>query len=196
MMKTLLEVGLKIQEILVVPKLRQVLAKLKDTIKQTDFSPVEGDIQVHIISQMIKAGCITFGDRNGMQKGEENTTKKHGWGQDRYYTSPAGSDYSGKSVGKYRSYSSTPLHEGDKRYDSDRHELTQHKNESGRKNRERSYEETNKTKEPDRESTLDDTGQTESGTKRNLPQNLVNIFNQIAEFEREKGSKQKKQQST
>lgn len=75
MMKTLLEVGLKIQEILVVPKLRQVLAKLKDTIKQTDFSPVEGDIQVHIISQMIKAGCITFGDRNGMQKGEENTTK-------------------------------------------------------------------------------------------------------------------------
>lgn len=149
--------------------------------------------------------CYKSDDKNRMHyfrrsewdaEGRREHYKKHGWGQDRYYTSPAGSDYSGKSMGKYRSYSSTPLHEGDKRYDSDRHELTQHKNESDRKNRERSYEETNKTKEPDRESTLNDTGQTESGTKRNLPQNLVNIFNQIAEFEREKGSKQKKQQST
>lgn len=100
-----------------------------------------------------------------------------------------GSDYSGRSEGKYRSYSSSCSHEGDKGYDSDRH----HKNESESKNRKRSYEETDKTKEPDEEMSLNGTEQAESGVKRNLPQNLVNIFNQIAEFEREKGSKQKKQ---
>ncbi|KAM6198816.1 tetratricopeptide repeat protein 14 isoform 1-T1 [Sarcoramphus papa] len=126
-------------------------------------------------------------------EGRKEQFKKHGSGQDRYYMSPAGSDYSGKSVGKYRSYSSTCLYEGDRSYDSDRHVLSQHKNESEDKNRKRSYEETDKTKEPDEEMSLNGTAPTESGTKRNLPQNLVNIFNQIAEFEREKGSKQKKQ---
>lgn len=55
MMKTLLEVGLKIREILtVVLELRQVVAKVKNIIKRTDFSPVGGDIQVRIISQMTK----------------------------------------------------------------------------------------------------------------------------------------------
>ncbi|NXS00253.1 TTC14 protein, partial [Oxylabes madagascariensis] len=113
--------------------------------------------------------------------------KRHGSGQDRYYMSP-GSDYSGRSGGKYCSYSSSCSHEGDKGYDSD----LQHKNESESKNRKRSYEETEKTKEPDEKVSLNGTEQSESGVKRNLPQNLVNIFNQIAEFEREKGSKQKK----
>ncbi|KAM9279338.1 tetratricopeptide repeat protein 14 [Morus bassanus] len=125
-------------------------------------------------------------------EGRKEHFKKHGSGQDRYYTSPAGSDYCGKSVGKYRSYPSTCLREGDRSYDSDRPVLSQHKNESESKNR-RSFEETNRTKEPDEETSLNGAAQTESGTKRNLPQNLVNIFNQIAEFEREKGSKQKKQ---
>uniref|UniRef100_A0A8C0FML6 Tetratricopeptide repeat domain 14 n=1 Tax=Bubo bubo TaxID=30461 RepID=A0A8C0FML6_BUBBB len=129
-------------------------------------------------------------------EGRKEQFKKHGSGQDRYdryYMSPAGSDYSGKSVGKYRSCSSTCLREGDKSYDSDRHVLSHHKNESQYKSRKRSYEETNKTEEPDEEMSVNGTAETESGTKRNLPQNLVNIFNQIAEFEREKGSKQKKQ---
>lgn len=125
-------------------------------------------------------------------EGRREQFKKHGSDQDRYYRSPSGSDYSGKSVGKYRSYSSTHFHEGDKSYGSDRHALSQHRSESGYKSRERCHEESNKTEEPDKE-TLNGAEQTESGIKRNLPQNLVNIFNQIAEFEREKGSKQKKQ---
>lgn len=123
-------------------------------------------------------------------EGRREQFKKHGSDQDRYYMSPSGSDYSGKSVGKYRSYSH--FHEGDKSYSSDRHALSQHRSESGYKSRERCHEESNKTEEPDKE-TLNGAEQTESGIKRNLPQNLVNIFNQIAEFEREKGSKQKKQ---
>lgn len=126
-------------------------------------------------------------------EGRKEPFKKHGSGHDRYYVSPAGSNYSGKSAGKYRSYSSTSFHEGDKSYDSDMHVLSKHKNESECKSRKRSSEETSKTKEPDEETSLNGTGQTDSGIKRNLPQNLVNIFNQIAEFEREKGSKQKKE---
>uniref|UniRef100_A0A8C4U4Q6 Tetratricopeptide repeat domain 14 n=1 Tax=Falco tinnunculus TaxID=100819 RepID=A0A8C4U4Q6_FALTI len=121
-------------------------------------------------------------------EGRKEQFKKHGSGQDRYYMSPSGSDYSGKSVGKYRSYSGTSLREGDKSYRSDRHALSQHKNESESKSRKRRYEETDTTKEPDEEMALNvsnpgqnDTEQTESGVKRNLPQNLVNIFNQIAD---------------
>ncbi|NXE53246.1 TTC14 protein, partial [Casuarius casuarius] len=127
-------------------------------------------------------------------EGEREQFKRYGSGQDRYYPSPAGSDYSGKSVGKYKSYSSTCLHESDKSYDSDRHLLSQHKNERREyQHRERSYEDTSTTKEVDEETTLNGKEQSESGSKRNLPQNLLNIFNQIAEFEREKGSKQKNQ---
>ncbi|XP_014109946.1 PREDICTED: tetratricopeptide repeat protein 14-like [Pseudopodoces humilis] len=124
-------------------------------------------------------------ERDGEWRREQ--FKRHGSGQDRYYMSP-GSDYSGRSWGRYRSYSSSCSHEGDKGYDSDR----QHKNESESNSRKRSYEEADKTKEPDEEVSLNGTEQAES-SKRNLPQNLVNIFNQIAEFEREKGTKQKKQ---
>ncbi|XP_061861732.1 tetratricopeptide repeat protein 14 isoform X2 [Colius striatus] len=122
-------------------------------------------------------------------EGRREHFRKHGWGQDRYYVSPSGSDYSGKSMGKYRSYSSTCVREGDRSYDSDRYMVSHHKNESETRKR----DETSKTKEPDEETSSDCTAQTESGVKRNLPQNLVNIFNQIAEFEREKGSKQKKE---
>lgn len=129
-------------------------------------------------------------------EGRREHFRKHGSGHDRYYTSPSGSDYSGKSVGKYRSYSSHCLREGDRSYESDRHAFSQHRSETECKSRKRSYEETSKRDEPEEEVSLDDTAQTESGIKRNLPQNLVNIFNQIAEFEKEKGSKQKKQLST
>lgn len=38
---------------------------------------------------------------------------------------------------------------------------------------------------------LDSGEQSESRAKKNLPQNLLNIFNQIAEFEKEKGNKPK-----
>lgn len=124
-------------------------------------------------------------------EGRREHFRRHGSGHDRYYTSPSGSDYSGKSVGKYRSYSSHCLHEGDRSYESDRHAFSQQKSETECKSKKRSYEETSKTDEPEEEVSLDDTAQTESGVKRNLPQNLLNIFNQIAEFEKEKGSKQK-----
>ncbi|XP_065700561.1 tetratricopeptide repeat protein 14 isoform X1 [Patagioenas fasciata] len=120
-------------------------------------------------------------------EGRKEQFKKHGSGQDRYYMSPAGSDHSGRSVGRYRSYSSTSFHEGDRGYESDRHVVSESKN------RKRNDEESDEAKEPDEEMSLNGTAQTESDIKRNLPQNLVNIFNQIAEFEREKGSKQKKQ---
>lgn len=74
MMKTLLEVGLKIQEILTVaPKLCQVVAKLKNMVKQRDFSVVGGVLQVRIISQMIDLGYIILGDLKGMLRGEEST---------------------------------------------------------------------------------------------------------------------------
>ncbi|NWW94367.1 TTC14 protein, partial [Rhynochetos jubatus] len=127
-------------------------------------------------------------------EGRKEQFKKHGSGQDRYYyMSPAGSEYSGRWVGRCRSYSSSCSREGDQSYDGDRHLSGQHKNESECKNRKESCEETNNTREADEEMSLNGTAQTEGGVKRNLPQNLVNIFNQIAEFEREKGSKQKKQ---
>ncbi|NXE09247.1 TTC14 protein, partial [Lophotis ruficrista] len=129
-------------------------------------------------------------------EGRREQFKKHGSGQDRYCMSPAGSDYSGKSEGKYRSYSSTCPRDSDRGHDSDRRVVSHHKDESEYKNRKTSYEETNKTQEQDEEMSLNGTAQSESGIKRNLPQNLVNIFNQIAEFEREKGSKQKKQSNT
>uniref|UniRef100_A0A8C3K7I2 Tetratricopeptide repeat domain 14 n=1 Tax=Calidris pygmaea TaxID=425635 RepID=A0A8C3K7I2_9CHAR len=125
-------------------------------------------------------------------EGRKEQFKRYGSGQDRYYTSPAGSEYWGRSGGRYRSYSSTSSREGERSYDSERPGPSQYKNESECKGR-RSSEESNETKEPEEEMSVNGTAQTESGLKRNLPQNLVNIFNQIAEFEREKGSKQKKQ---
>ncbi|XP_062438512.1 tetratricopeptide repeat protein 14 [Rhea pennata] len=130
-------------------------------------------------------------------EGKREQFKRYSSGQNRYYASPAGSDHSGTSVGKYKSYSSTYLQESERSYESDRHLLGQYKNERREcKLREGAYEETKETsttKEVDEETTLNGKEQSESGIKRNLPQNLLNIFNQIAEFEREKGSKQKNQ---
>lgn len=76
MMKTLLEVGLKIQEILTVaPEVSQVTAKLKNTVNQRDFSPVGGVLQVRIINQIINPGCIITGDLKGMGSGEESSLR-------------------------------------------------------------------------------------------------------------------------
>lgn len=41
------------------------------------------------------------------------------------------------------------------------------------------------------EEMLNSKEQPDSRVKKNLPQNLLNIFNQIAEFEKEKGNKPK-----
>ncbi|TRZ23011.1 hypothetical protein HGM15179_004050 [Zosterops borbonicus] len=76
MMKTLLEVGLKIQEILTVaPEVSQVIAKVKNTINQRDSSPVGGVLQVRIINRIINPGCIITGDLKGMGSGEESSLR-------------------------------------------------------------------------------------------------------------------------
>lgn len=76
MMKTLLEVGLKIQEILTVaPEVSQVIAKLKNAVDQRDFSPVGGVLQVRIINQIINLECIITGDLKGMESGEESSLR-------------------------------------------------------------------------------------------------------------------------
>nr|XP_048720115.1 tetratricopeptide repeat protein 14 isoform X4 [Caretta caretta] len=127
-------------------------------------------------------------------EGRKEQFRKCGSSQSMYSTSPAGSDFSGKSVEKNKQYSSTWLYEYSGNDDGSRHELTQSTNERrDYKNRESSPGETTKAKELDEETTLNGKGQSESGVKKSLPQNLLNIFNQIAEFERQKGSKQKNQ---
>ncbi|EMP36476.1 Tetratricopeptide repeat protein 14 [Chelonia mydas] len=127
-------------------------------------------------------------------EGRKEQFRKCGSSQSMYSTSPAGSDFSGKSVEKNKQYSSSWLYEYSGNDDGSRRELTQSTNERrDYKNRESSPGETTKAKELDEETTLNGKGQSESGVKKSLPQNLLNIFNQIAEFERQKGSKQKNQ---
>uniref|UniRef100_A0A8D0HG99 Uncharacterized protein n=1 Tax=Sphenodon punctatus TaxID=8508 RepID=A0A8D0HG99_SPHPU len=124
-------------------------------------------------------------------EGRREQYRKHGSGQGMYSTSPAGSDYSTKSIEKYKRYTSKWINESSRNYDDDRRELTKSASEREYKNREGSCKESNKAE--DEESTLNGKEQSESAVKKNLPQNLLNIFNQIAKFEREKGSKQKNQ---
>lgn len=127
-------------------------------------------------------------------EGRKEQFRKRGSSQSVYSTSPAGSDYSGKSVEKNKQYTSAWLYEYSRNDDGRRCELIRSTNERREyKNSKISHGETTKAKELDEETTLNGKGQSESGVKKSLPQNLINIFNQIAEFEREKGSKQKKQ---
>ncbi|XP_021110288.1 tetratricopeptide repeat protein 14 isoform X2 [Heterocephalus glaber] len=101
----------------------------------------------------------------------------------RYSTSPASSDHSWKSVEKHKKYT----YSGSR--DLGRHEQKYRLNiNQGDYEREDSSREDNKTQVPDG---LASKEQSESKVKKNLPQNLLNIFNQIAEFEKEKGSKPK-----
>ncbi|XP_077785875.1 tetratricopeptide repeat protein 14 [Podarcis muralis] len=116
--------------------------------------------------------------------------QKHSPSQTKYSTSPTGSDYSTKSVEHYNRYTSQWINEPSRYSADNRPELAWLKGEREPKSGER---ETTKAKERDEEATLNGKGQSGTGAKKQLPQNLVNIFNQIAEFEREKGSKQKNQ---
>ncbi|XP_032486133.1 tetratricopeptide repeat protein 14 isoform X1 [Phocoena sinus] len=105
-------------------------------------------------------------------------------GSMRYSTSPASSDYSWKSVEKYKKYT----YSGSR--DFSRHEQRYQLNKNqGEYEREGNYEEDIKTEVP--EEGLSSKEHSESGVKKNLPQNLLNIFNQIAAFEKEKGNKPK-----
>ncbi|KAL4824414.1 hypothetical protein H8958_020292 [Nasalis larvatus] len=106
-------------------------------------------------------------------------------GSVRHSTSPASSDYSWKSVEKYKKYT----HSGPR--DFSRHEQRYRLNTNqGEYEREDNYGEDIKTEVPE-EDALSSKEHSESSVKKNLPQNLLNIFNQIAEFEKEKGNKSK-----
>ncbi|XP_062987996.1 tetratricopeptide repeat protein 14 isoform X1 [Elgaria multicarinata webbii] len=124
-----------------------------------------------------------------LELGRKEHYRKHSPSQTKYSTSPTGSDHSTKSVEHYKRYTSRWINEPS-RYNADnRPDLALIKSEREPKSRER---ETTTTKELDEEAALNGKGQLESGARK-LPQNLLNIFNQIAEFEREKGTKQKNQ---
>lgn len=100
-------------------------------------------------------------------------------------TSPASSDYSWKSGEKYRKH--TPS--GSR--DFSRHEQRYRLNASqGEDDREDNCGEGGRTEVPE-EAAFSSKGHSEGSVKKNLPQNLLNIFNQIAEFEKEKGNKSK-----
>lgn len=106
----------------------------------------------------------------------------------RYSTSPASSDYSWKSLEKQKKYT----------YSGSR-DVSKHEQRSQLLNAdqgERAHDKVGGCGEGSRaqapEETLSSREQPEHRGKKNLPQNLLNIFNQIAEFEKEKGNKPKK----
>ncbi|XP_014442908.1 tetratricopeptide repeat protein 14 [Tupaia chinensis] len=116
--------------------------------------------------------------------GRKEHYRKSEPGSMRYSSSPGSSDYSWKSVEKHRKYT----YPGSR--DFSRHEQRYRLNTNqGEYEREDSYGKDIKTEAPEDE--LNSKEQSESKVKKNLPQNLLNIFNQIAAFEKEKGNKPK-----
>lgn len=105
----------------------------------------------------------------------------------KYSTSPASSDYSWKSLEKQKKCMYSGSRDVSKH--EQRHQLITNQGERAH-DKEDSWGEDNKAEFP--EDMLNSKEQLESRVKKNLPQNLLNIFNQIAEFEKEKGNKPKK----
>ncbi|XP_042525749.1 tetratricopeptide repeat protein 14 [Dipodomys spectabilis] len=127
----------------------------------------------------------------GYRKCEKDTEgrKEHyrRWepGSMRHSTSPASSDYSWKSFERHKKYTFSGSR------DFSRHEQRYRLNANQEEyEREDNSGEENKTEVTEKDG-LNSTEQSESRVKKNLPQNLLNIFNQIAEFEKEKGNKPK-----
>ncbi|XP_069415425.1 tetratricopeptide repeat protein 14 isoform X2 [Ovis canadensis] len=117
-------------------------------------------------------------------EGRKEHYRKWEPGSTRHATSPASSDYCWKSGEKYKksTYSgSRDLSRHEQRYQLNKNQ--------GEYEREGNYEEDIKT-EIQGEG-LNSKDHSEGGVKKNLPQNLLNIFNQIAAFEKEKGNKPK-----
>lgn len=100
-------------------------------------------------------------------------------GSTRYSTSPASSDY-WKSVEKHRKYTYSGSRDFGRHEQRCRLDINQG-----------DYEKEDSSREYKVPDGLTSKEQSESKIKKNLPQNLLNIFNQIAEFEKEKGSKPK-----
>uniref|UniRef100_A0A8C6GY95 Tetratricopeptide repeat domain 14 n=1 Tax=Mus spicilegus TaxID=10103 RepID=A0A8C6GY95_MUSSI len=105
----------------------------------------------------------------------------------KYSTSPASSDYSWKSLEKQKKYTYSGSRDVSKH--EQRYQLNTNQGERAYE-KEDSCGEGNRTEAP--EEMLNSKEQPDSRVKKNLPQNLLNIFNQIAEFEKEKGNKPKK----
>ncbi|XP_051839183.1 tetratricopeptide repeat protein 14 isoform X1 [Antechinus flavipes] len=121
-------------------------------------------------------------------EGRKEHYRKWEPGSMRYSTSPAGLDCSWKSFEKSKKYANTGLHDFNRNDEEQRSQLnTNQKKES--ENREENYGD--EIAENLEEDTLNSKERSESNVKKNLPQNLLTIFNQIAEFEKEKGNKQK-----
>ncbi|XP_035306375.1 tetratricopeptide repeat protein 14 isoform X2 [Cricetulus griseus] len=119
-------------------------------------------------------------------EGRKDHTRRWEPGSVKYSTSPASSDYSWKSLEKHKKYAYSGSR--DSRHEQ-RYQLNTNQGERAYE-KEDSSGEGNKTEAP--EETLNSKEQPENRVKKNLPQNLLNIFNQIAEFEKEKGNKPKK----
>ncbi|XP_008590355.1 PREDICTED: tetratricopeptide repeat protein 14 [Galeopterus variegatus] len=130
-----------------------------------------------------------YGYRRFEKDTEERKEHYRRWepGSVRYSTSPASSDYSWKSTEKYKKCTYSESRD----FSSHEHEQRYRLNTNREYEREDSYGEDIKKEVPE-EDGLNSKEQSESRVKKNLPQNLLNIFNQIAEFEKEKGSKPKK----
>ncbi|XP_074154369.1 tetratricopeptide repeat protein 14 isoform X2 [Sminthopsis crassicaudata] len=121
-------------------------------------------------------------------EGRKEHYRKWEPGSMRYSTSPAGLDCSWKSFEKSKKYANTGLHDFNRNDEEQRSQLNiNQKKES--ENREENYGD--EIAENLEEDTLNGKERSESNVKKNLPQNLLTIFNQIAEFEKEKGNKQK-----
>ncbi|XP_036045993.1 tetratricopeptide repeat protein 14 [Onychomys torridus] len=119
-------------------------------------------------------------------EGRKDHSRRWEPGSVKYSTSPASSDYSWKSLEKHKKYTSSGSRDG---RPEQRYQFNTNQGEHAYV-KEDSCGEGNKTRAP--EDTLNSKEQPESRIKKNLPQNLLNIFNQIAEFEKEKGNKPRK----
>ncbi|XP_003794320.1 tetratricopeptide repeat protein 14 [Otolemur garnettii] len=117
-------------------------------------------------------------------EGRREHSRKWEPGSLRSSTSPANSDNTWKSVEKYKKYTysgSRDFNRHEQRYRFNTNQVDYEKEDN--------YGEDIKTEVS--EDGLNSKEHSESKVKKNLPQNLLNIFNQIAEFEKEKGSKPK-----
>lgn len=119
-------------------------------------------------------------------EGRKDHSRRWEPGSVKYSTSPASSDYSWKSLEKHKKYTSSGSRDS---RPEQRYPLNTSQGEHAYE-KEDSSGEGNKTEAP--EETPNSKEQPENRVKKNIPQNLLNIFNQIAEFEKEKGNKPKK----
>ncbi|XP_028923842.1 tetratricopeptide repeat protein 14 isoform X1 [Ornithorhynchus anatinus] len=121
--------------------------------------------------------------------GRKEPYRKWEPGQGRYFSSPVGSDYSWRSVEKYKKHPNAGLHDSSRQGESPKCQVAENSHQGGESEDRESNDEDGAKTEPEDDDSPNGKGQSGSSVKKNLPQNLLNIFNQIAEFEKEKGNK-------